>query len=323
MAVPCLQSALRWFRSEAAKDAVAVGSSYDDRAGREIHHDGGVKCALAVFGCRYCPDGHATVIRTLELDFVVYIGIKILSLVLGTVTSRAMAMNKQSSELLQSFFTNIVRKTVFVIGMVVALSMLGINVGPLVAGIGAMGFIIGFALQGTLGNFADGLMILLHRPYDVGDIVSAAGVTGYVKSMNLNTTTVKTFDNQVVVVPNGSIWGDNIVNVTGSDTRRVDMVFGIGYSDDISRAQGILEDIVASHELVLDDPVPTIKVHELADSSVNFVRRPWTQTSDYWTVYWDITRAVKERFDAEGVSIPFPQRDVHVITEAQEITTAN
>ena len=181
-----------------------------------------------------------------------------------------------------------------------------------------MGFIIGFALQGTLGNFAAGLMILMHRPYDVGDVVSTAGVTGFVKSMNLNTTTIKTFDNQVVVVPNGSIWGDNIINVTGSDTRRVDMVFGIGYGDDIGKAQGILEDILKSHELVLADPEPNVKVHELGDSSVNFVCRPWTQTSNYWTVYWDITRTVKERFDAEGVSIPFPQRDVHVIPESTE-----
>jgi small conductance mechanosensitive channel len=150
----------------------------------------------------------------------------------------------------------------------------------------------------------------------VGDVVSTAGITGFVKSMNLNTTTIKTFDNQVVVVPNGSIWGDNIINVTGSDTRRVDMTFGIGYSDDIDKAQAILEEIVKSHALVLSDPEPNIKMHELGDSSVNFVCRPWTLTGDYWTVYWDITRSVKERFDAAGVSIPFPQQDVHIIPES-------
>jgi len=114
-------------------------------------------------------------------------------------------------------------------------------------------------------------------------------------------------------VPNGSIWGNNIVNVTGSDTRRVDMTFGISYSDDIAKAQRILEDIVRSHPLVLKEPAFNVKMHELADSSVNFICRPWTKTGDYWTVYWDVTRSVKERFDAEGVSIPFPQHDVHVI----------
>jgi small conductance mechanosensitive channel len=253
------------------------------------------------------------------ISFIVILAIaKILSLVLGSITQRAIAMNKQCSELLQHFFVNIVRKAVFLIGIIIALSMLGVNIGPLVAGIGALGFIIGFALQGTLGNFAAGLMILLHRPYDVGDVICTSGVTGIVKSMNLNTTTIKTFDNQIVVVPNGSIWGDNIINVTGSDTRRVDMVFGIGYGDDIDKAQAILADIVTSHKLVLDDPEPNIKVHELGDSSVNFVCRPWTLTSDYWTVYWDITRAVKDRFDAEGVSIPFPQRDVHLIPDSTE-----
>jgi len=253
------------------------------------------------------------------LSFVIIIIVtKILSVVLGSITRKAITMNKQCSELLQDFFVNVVRKTVFVIGMVVALGMLGVDIGPMVAGIGALGFIIGFALQGTLGNFAAGLMILLHRPNDVGDVVCTAGITGFVQSMNLNTTTIKTFDNQVVVVPNGSIWGDNIINVTGSDTRRVDLVFGIGYSDDIAKAQRILEDIVTSHDLVLKDPEPNIKVHELGDSSVNFICRPWTKTSNYWAVYWDITRSVKERFDADGVSIPFPQRDVHIIPESTE-----
>jgi len=225
------------------------------------------------------------------------------------------AMNKKCSDLLRDFLVNLVGKAVFVIGVVVALSMLGINIGPLLAGIGAIGFIVGFALQGTLGNFAAGLMILMHRPYDVGDVVQTAGVSGIVQSMNLNTTTIKTFDNQVVVVPNGSIWGNNIINVTGSDTRRVDMTFGISYGDDIAKAQQILEDILRSHPLVLAEPAFNVKMHELADSSVNFICRPWTKTSDYWTVYWDVTRSVKERFDAEGVCIPFPQHEVHVFQQ--------
>ena len=247
---------------------------------------------------------------------IIVIAFKILSIILGKVTRKTVNMNKHCSDLLRDFFVNAVKKIVMIIGVVVALGALGINIGPLVAGIGAGGFIIGFALQGTLNNFAAGIMILLNRPYDVGDIISTAGITGIVESMNLNTTTVKTFDNQIVVVPNGSIWGGVITNVTGSDTRRVDMRFGISYGDDMAKAQAILEDLVKNHELVLATPEPNIKVHELGDSSVNFICRPWAKTSDYWAVYWDITRKVKERFDAEGVTIPFPQRDVHIYNES-------
>ena len=190
--------------------------------------------------------------------------------------------------------------------------MIGIDVGPFVAAIGAVGFIVAFALQGTLSNFAAGLMILLYRPYDVGQVVTVAGVTGKVSAMSLVSTTLLTPDNQIVTVPNGSIWGGIITNITGNPTRRVDMVFGISYGDDIGKAMAILDEVVKAHELVLADPAPVIQLDQLADSSVNFVVRPWSKTSDYWTVKWDLTRAVKERFDREGISIPFPQRDVHL-----------
>ena len=268
-----------------------------------------------ILGWLKSPEGGLRWGKSILSFILIVVAAKILSVILGRLTRRAVDMNKKCSDLLRDFLVNIVRKGTFVIGVVVALSMLGINIGPLVAGIGAIGFIVGFALQGTLGNFAAGLMILTHRPYDVGDVIQTAGITGYVKSMNLNTTTIKTFDNQVVVVPNGSIWGDNIINVTGSDTRRVDMKFGISYGDDIAKAQRILEEILRSHPLVLAEPAPNVKLHELGDSSVNYICRPWTKTSDYWTVYWDVTRSVKERFDAEEVSIPFPQRDVHLFEE--------
>ena len=207
---------------------------------------------------------------------------------------------------------NIVRKAIFLVGFVVALSMLEVNIGPLLAAIGAAGFILGFALQGTLSNFAAGIMILIYRPYDVGDLVDVAGTFGKVDAMTIVSTTLRKPDNQKVVVPNNMIWGDIITNITGTSKRRVDLVFGIGYGDDIAKAQKILEDILANHEAVLKDPEPAVKVHELADSAVNFVVRPWVETDNYWDVYWDITRAVKERFDAEGISIPFPQSDVHL-----------
>ncbi|MCB1809038.1 MAG: mechanosensitive ion channel family protein, partial [Candidatus Competibacteraceae bacterium] len=152
----------------------------------------------------------------------------------------------------------------------------------------------------------------LYRPYDVGDYVSVAGVSGTVEDMSLVSTTLRLPDNQIVIVPNGQIWGDVITNVTGTDKRRVDLVFGIGYDDDIQAAQDVLEDIINKHPQVLKEPAPVVRLHELADSSVNFVVRPWSKTSDYWAVYWDITRAVKERFDQADISIPYPQQDVHI-----------
>lgn len=235
-----------------------------------------------------------------------------LASVLGKALKRAVVRIHGASELLKNFIVKITRKTVFVIGFVVALSMLGINIGPLLAAIGAAGFILGFALQGTLSNFAAGIMILIYRPYDVGDLVDIGGTFGKVEAMTVVSTTLRKLDNQKVIVPNNMIWGDIITNATGTIKRRVDMVFGIGYSDDIAKAQKILEEILENHEAVLKDPLPVVRVHELGDSSVNFVVRPWVETANYWDVYWDVTRSVKERFDAEDVSIPFPQRDVHL-----------
>ncbi len=155
-------------------------------------------------------------------------------------------------------------------------------------------------------------MILLYRPYDVGDLIESGAVFGTVEKMSLVSTTVLTIDHQTLIVPNSKIWGDVIKNVTAQDLRRVDMVFGISYTDDIAHAEKVLTSICEAHPEVLGDPEPTIRLHELGDSSVNFVVRPWVKTEDYWEVYWDITREVKVRFDQEGVSIPFPQRDVHV-----------
>ena len=251
-------------------------------------------------------------IKQIFLFVVIVLVAWILAVLIGKAVKKAVVRIEGASVLLKDFIVNIIRKLIFIVGFVVALSMLGINVGPLLAAIGAAGFIVGFALQGTLSNFAAGIMILIYRPYDVGDFVDIGGTFGTVDAMTIVSTTLMTLDNQKVVVPNNLIWGDKITNVTGTDKRRVDMVFGIGYSDDIAKAQKILEEILVKHPAVLQDPEPVVKVHELADSSVNFVVRPWVKTENYWDVYWDVTRTVKERFDAEGVSIPFPQRDVHM-----------
>jgi len=203
-------------------------------------------------------------------------------------------------------------RIVMLLGLLIALSQIGVELGPLLAGLGVAGFVIGFALQDTLSNFAAGVMILLYRPFDVDDMVEVGGVVGSVADMSLVSTTILSVDNQRYIIPNSQIWGNTIQNVTAENTRRVDLVFGIGYEDDIPAAERILQDILEQHELVLDEPKPMVKLSELGDSSVNFVVRPWCRTADYWDVRFDVTRRVKLRFDEAGISIPFPQRDVHL-----------
>ena len=265
-------------------------------------------------------DNWMAIVIKLVVILVIYVVFKILAGIAGKVVKRGLATPKiKASNLLKDFIVGIVQKFVMAIGILVILTQLGVDVAPILAGLGVAGFVLGFALQDTLGNFAAGLMILFYRPYDVGDFVTAGGVSGTVDAMSLVSTTIKTPDNQTLIVPNGSIWGGVIQNVTANPTRRVDLVFGIGYDDDMAKAESILRRVVEGHEKVLAEPAVNIRVHELADSSVNFVVRPWTKTSDYWDVYWDLTRQVKEAFDAEGVSIPFPQRDVHLHTvESQD-----
>lgn len=238
----------------------------------------------------------------------------ILARIARRATNRVLDRTKIStSVLLKEMVGSMVGHVVFIIGIIIVLSQFGINLGPLLAGFGIAGIVIGFALQDTLSNFAAGAMILAYQPYDVGDLVDAAGVTGKVRDMNLVSTRILTLDHQTLIVPNRKIWGDVIRNVTYQPQRRVDMVFGISYEDEIPKVERILGEIVGAHEKVLSKPEPTIKVHTLNDSSVDFIVRPWAKTDDYWDVYWDITREVKMRFDKEGVSIPFPQRDVHLI----------
>jgi small-conductance mechanosensitive channel len=258
------------------------------------------------------PEGGIAIGLKILAFFGILIVFKILAAIVGGIVRRAVGRMKSASQLLRDFFVNAIRKLTFFIGLIVALDVIGINAGPFVAALGAVGFIVGFALQGTLSNFAAGIMILIYRPFDIGDFVEVAGVLGKVQAMTLVSTTIKTPDNQVVIVPNNSIWGGIITNVTGARRRRVDMVFGIGYEDDIVLAKTVLEGILSDHELVLDDPAPMVQLHELADSSVNFVCRPWTETANYWSVFWDVTQAVKVRFDEAGLSIPYPQQDVHM-----------
>lgn len=253
----------------------------------------------------------------LLFQLVLAIGLWVLFGVLARLAARllrrALASPRvRASTLLKDFLVGTISKGVMLVGFLVILNQVGFEVGPLLAGLGVAGFIAGFALQDVLGNFAAGVMILFYRPFDVGDFVRAGGEMGTVREMSLVSTVLNTPDNQRLIVPNKKIWGETIQNVTANPTRRVDLVFGVSYGDDLGKAHAVFERVVKAHPAVLADPVPMIEVNKLNDSSVDFVVRPWVRTADYWRVYFDLMRSVKEALDAEGISIPFPQRDVYL-----------
>ncbi|MEP2530354.1 mechanosensitive ion channel family protein [Shimia sp.] len=228
------------------------------------------------------------------------------------LAARGLSRIPTLSKLLQTFILTVVYWLTMGLGMLIALSLVGVNVTPLFAVFGGLSFILGFALQDTLGNLASGLMIMVLKPFDTGDYIEISGASGMVDSMSVVSTQIRTFDNQIIVVPNSKIWGDVITNVSAAKTRRVDLVFGIAYSDNAAHAIEALKVEVAADPRCLLDPAPEIFVGELGDNSVNVFCRPWVATDDYWDVYWGLTGSVKEKFDQEGISIPFPQRDVHL-----------
>ena len=213
---------------------------------------------------------------------------------------------------LETFVCNLVNSALLIVVIIAAIGQVGIQTTSFIAIFGAAGLAIGLALQGSLSNFASGVLIILFRPYKVGDFVEAAGIAGVVEQLQIMTTIFKTGDNKQVIVPNSQIMGSIITNYSANDTRRVDMVIGVSYDDDLDKVRKTLEEIIAADDRVLKDPAPKIAVSELADSSVNFIVRPWVATADYSAVMWDMTEAIKKRFDKDGISFPFPQRDVHL-----------
>jgi small conductance mechanosensitive channel len=210
------------------------------------------------------------------------------------------------------FTVNMAYITLMAFVVLAALSQLGIQTTSFIAVLGAAGLAIGLALQGSLANFAAGFLMIIFRPIRVGDYIEGAGVAGIVEEVQIFTTTLVTPDNKTVIIPNAQLTSGNIVNWTLKGTRRVDLVMGIGYDDDIDKAKQIMRDVMAADDRILKEPAPQVALAELADSSVNFVVRPWVKAPDYWSVHSDTTEKIKKAFDANGISIPFPQRDVHV-----------
>jgi small conductance mechanosensitive channel len=215
-------------------------------------------------------------------------------------------------EILINFIVSISNSILLLFIIIAALDQLGVDTTSLIALLGAAGLAVGLALQNSLQNFAAGVMLIIFRPFKNGDFIEAGGTSGVVESISIFSTIMRTGDNREVVVPNGSIYNGTITNFSARETRRIDMVFGIGYDDDIKKAKEILRDILASDERVLKEPEPLVAVAELADSSVNFNVRPWVSSGDYWTVRFDLTERIKLAFDEQGISIPYPQMDVHL-----------
>ena len=248
---------------------------------------------------------------SIVMAIVIYIVGKIIVGMLVNVLGKVMTRSKYD-DMLIDFVKAIARAILMLFVIIAALDQLGVDTTSLAAILAAAGLAIGLSLQGSLQNFAAGVMLLVFKPFKAGDFIEAGGATGVVKSISIFTTVMTTGDNKEIIVPNGGIYGGNIINYSAKDTRRVDMVVGIGYDSDLKKAKEILNEMVAADDRILKDPAPTVAVAELADSSVNFVVRPWVASGDYWGVKFDFNEAVKLRFDAEGISIPFPQMDVHV-----------
>ena len=230
---------------------------------------------------------------------------------------RGVSKKRQLDEALSEFVISIISVVLTFIVALIALEQLGLDTTSLLALLGAAGLAVGLALKDSLSNFAAGVMLILFKPFKTGDFVEAAGIAGVVERITIFSTQLRTGDNRQIIVPNSGIYGDVITNFSAKPTRRVDLVIGIGYDDNIKQARDIIQTILDQDERILKDPAPVIVVGELGDSSVNLLVRPWVKTADYWAVYWHLLETIKMTFDDQGISIPFPQRDVHIYQESQ------
>lgn len=239
----------------------------------------------------------------------------ILAVALARYTRRAILRAKMT-KILAGLTARVVKILIIIFALATAISFFGVDVGAAVLSLAVVsGFVIGFAFQDTLGNLAGGFMIAITKPFRQGDYVEIAGNSGSVKSVGASITTLITYDNRKIVIPNSEIWGSPIINYTAMDKRMIDLTIGIGYGDDIGKAMEIAMDLIGKHENVLDDPAPMVAVNNLGDSSVDLIVRPWTKTADYWSTRRELTRQIKEAYDETGINIPFPQHDVHLFEE--------
>jgi small conductance mechanosensitive channel len=259
----------------------------------------------------------------LASDLILTWGLKIVAalaiLVIGNWLAKKIAaifvkmMDRNEVDVtLTKFLKNIIYYALLTAVVIAAAGQLGINTTSFLTVVGAAGLVIGLALKDSLANFSAGVMLILFRPFKVGDVVNVAGETGTVEEITIFNTVMNTADNQKKIIPNGIVASGTITNITANDTRRIDMIFGIGYGDNIKAAEQVFTEIIKAESRVLSDPEPTVAVAELADSSVNFVVRPWVKTDDYWAVKFELTEKIKLALDEAGISIPFPQQDVHM-----------
>ena len=257
--------------------------------------------------------------QTIGITFGIRIIAAIAIFLIGRMVARVVTngiekvlASRDVDKILQTFFSNLVYWALMTFVIIAAINQVGIQTTSLIAIMGAAGLAVGLALQGSLSNFAAGVLIVMFRPYKVGDFVEAAGIAGSVVQVQILTTVLKTSDNRKIVVPNAQIMSSIITNYSANDTRRIDLVIGIGYDDDIDKTRDTIQQLVDADDRILKDPACLIAVSELAESSVNFVVRPWVKTADYSAVNFGLTEAIKKRFDKEGISFPYPQRDVHI-----------
>lgn len=264
------------------------------------------------------------------IDFILFYGLDVIGAILILIIGfwfagflkrklhKALSKNAAVDEMLAGFLSAMAKYLIIAVTLLAVLNKFGVETTSLIAVLGAAGLAIGLALQGTLSNVASGVMLLLLRPFKVGDFVEVAGQAGTVKGVSLFTTEMSTGDNVQIIMPNSQVWGSAIKNYSAHDTRRVDLLAGISYEDDIDQAMAVIEKLAKNDDRIMTDPAPVLAVGELADSSVNLIVRLWVKSSDYWGVRWDMTKAIKQSFDKEGISIPYPQQVVHHVNADED-----
>lgn len=256
--------------------------------------------------------------QTMLIRIIALVIIVVVASLLTKIVSKFFK-NLQKRNKISSIFATLMRKTangiIWVIAAISILQDFGVNLTPVIAGLGVSGVVLGLALQETIASFFSGLIIAVKRPFEIGDYVSIDGTEGSVKSMDIMGISLTTADNKLITMSNKNVWGSVIINSSALDKRRVDMIVSVAYGTDLEKARGIITDVITSYPEVLKDPAPRIEVHTLADSSINFIVRPWTANSDYWTVYWRFQKEIVEVLTANGIEIPYNKLDVNITRE--------